>query len=325
MKAIVYEEYGPPEVLHRKELEKPTPEDDEILIRVHATTVTTGDVRMRSFDVPRLFWLAGRMALGFRGPRKILLGCELAGEVEAVGKDVTLFNKGDQIFASTTFGPGTYAEYVCLPEYGPVAIKPANLSYEEAAAVPFGALSALSFLRKANVQQGQKVLINGASGSVGTAAVQLASYLGTEVTGVCGTRNLDLVKALGADKVIDYTREDFTENGETYDVIYDTVGKLAWSDVKGSLKENGTFLAGSMTDFQARWLSMTGDKQVIGGTEPERAEDLVFLREVIEAGKYQPVIDRGYPLEEIPAAHSYVDAGHKTGNVVITINGNIKG
>jgi NADPH:quinone reductase-like Zn-dependent oxidoreductase len=319
MKAVIYEEYGPPDVLQLTELAKPTPKENEVLIRVHATTVTSGDVRMRAFVVPRLFWLPGRIALGIRGPKKSLLGCELAGEIETVGNDVKLFAEDDQVYAATTFGPGTYAEYVCLPEDGPVALKPANMTYEEAAAVPFGALSALNFLRKANIQSGQEVLINGASGAVGTAAVQLAKYYEAEVTGICSTANSELVKSLGADKVIDYTNEDFTQSDQTYDVIYDTVGKLSFSSIENSLKDSGIFLAGSMTAVQGQWLSMRSSRTVIAGTDSEEAEDLAFLKELIEAGKFKPTIDRRYPLEQIPEAHRYVDKGHKKGNVVITV------
>ncbi len=319
MKAVIYEEYGPPDVLQLTELAKPTPKENEVLIRVHATTVTSGDVRMRAFVVPRLFWLPGRIALGIRGPKKSLLGCELAGEIETVGNDVKLFAEDDQVYAATTFGPGTYAEYVCLPEDGPVALKPANMTYEEAAAVPFGALSALNFLRKANIQSGQEVLINGASGAVGTAAVQLAKYYEAEVTGICSTANSELVKSLGADKVIDYTKEDFTQSDQTYDVIYDTVGKLSFSSIENSLKDSGIFLAGSMTAVQGQWLSMRSSRTVIAGTDSEEAEDLAFLKELIEAGKFKPTIDRRYPLEQIPEAHRYVDKGHKKGNVVITV------
>jgi NADPH:quinone reductase-like Zn-dependent oxidoreductase len=319
MKAVIYEEYGPPDVLQLTELAKPTPKENEVLIRVHATTVTSGDVRMRAFVVPRLFWLPGRIALGIRGPKKSLLGCELAGEIETVGNDVKLFAEEDQVYAATTFGPGTYAEYVCLPEDGPVALKPANMTYEEAAAVPFGALSALNFLRKANIQSGQEVLINGASGAVGTAAVQLAKYYEAEVTGICSTANSELVKSLGADKVIDYTNEDFTQSDQTYDVIYDTVGKLSFSSIENSLKDSGIFLAGSMTAVQGQWLSMRSSRTVVAGTDSEEAEDLAFLKELIEAGKFKPTIDRRYPLEQIPEAHRYVDKGHKKGNVVITV------
>jgi NADPH:quinone reductase-like Zn-dependent oxidoreductase len=321
MKAIVYTKFGPPEVLQLQEVEKPTPKDNEVLIKIYATTVVKEDPDMRA-------------SAGFNGilkPRHPILGQELAGEIETIGRDVTRFKPGDPVFGFDMFG--AYAEYKCMPESGALAIKPVNLSYEEAASVPNGALTALPFLRdKGKIQSGQTVLIYGASGSVGAAAVQLARYYGADVSGVCSTTNLEWVKSLGADQVIDYTQEDFSENGKTYDIIFDTVGKRSFSQCKGSLTDEGTYLATVPTPvimLQALWTARNGRKKVkfaAAGLRParEKMKDLVFLKELIEAGKIKPVIDRCYPLEQMSEAHRYVEQGHKKGNVVITVNHNTK-
>ena len=327
MRAMVCKRSGPPDVLQLKRVEKPTPKDNEVLIRIYATTVSAGDCEIRRFKFSFLVSLLVRIDLGFRGPRNKILGQELAGEIEFVGRDVKRFRKGDQVFAVTGLNLGTYAEYICLPEDSPVAIKPTNMTYEEAAAVPFGGSTALNFLRKANIQSGQKVLIYGASGSIGTFAVQLAKYFGAEVTGLCSTTNLELVKSLGASKVIDYTREDFTQNGETYDIIFDTVGKSSFSDCIKSLNKRGIYLQAnpSMSSIvRGKWISMKSSKKVISWLECESIELLLFLKELIEAGKIKSVIDRRYPLEQIADAHTYVGKGHKKGNVVITLEQNNK-
>jgi NADPH:quinone reductase-like Zn-dependent oxidoreductase len=307
MKAIVYEKYGPPEVLQIKEVEKPTPKDDEVLIKNYATTVHIGDTRMRGFKVPKKHWLLMRLFLGIRKPKRQILGMEVSGIIESVGKDVKEFKKGDEVFALTGFDGGGYAEYSSVlaingnEKNGMVVLKPSNISFEEAAAVPAGALTALLHIQKVEVQKGKKILIYGASGSVGTYAVQIAKYYGGEVTGVCSTSNLELVKSIGADKVIDYKKEDFTKSGEVYDVVFDAVFKISKSKCENILKENGIF-----------------DSSHLKIPEP-KTKDLIFIKDLIEKNKLKPVIDKTYPMEQIVEAHRYVDKGHKKGNVVIKI------
>jgi NADPH:quinone reductase-like Zn-dependent oxidoreductase len=328
MKAIVWTKYGPSDGLELREVEKPTPKDDEVLIRIYATTVSAGDCETRSLKFPFLLGLGMRMYVGLRRPTRIkILGQELSGEIESVGKDVRLFKAGDQVFAGLGFGMGAYAEYKCLPEKpgemeGVLAIKPSNVTYGEAAAVPVGGLNAWHFIRQADIQSGQKVLINGAGGSIGTIAIQLAKYFGAEVTAVDSAGKLEMLRAIGADQVIDYTQEDFTKGGETYDVIFDVVGKASFSGCIGSLKEEGIYLLaypGLSQRVRGGWASMTSSKKVISGNASYSPEDLIFLKELIEAGKLKPVIDRGYPLEQIPEAHRYVEKGGKRGNVVILL------
>ena len=322
MRAIVATGYGAADVLQLTEVEKPRPKDNEILVRVRAAPVSAGDIRMRSFSVPPMLWLPARLALGISKPRQPIYGMELAGDVEAVGKDVRRFKVGDQVFASTLEHQfGAHAEYKCLPEDGAVAAKPRQMSYAEAATLAIGAHTALHFLKAGQIQPGQKVLINGASGSVGTYAVQLAKYFGAHVTGVCSTRNMALVQSLGADQVIDYTHVDFSRTGETYDIIFDAVGTTTFAHCNHALKPNGyylhTVLAGAA--LQGRWYALTTGKHVVGGTAAPRSEALAFLAELGETGRLKPVIDRCYALEEIADAHRYVETGRKQGNVVIMV------
>jgi NADPH:quinone reductase-like Zn-dependent oxidoreductase len=335
MKAIVYTEYGPPEVLQLKEVEKPTPKENEVLIRIYAATVNTGDCEMRRSKIPNLIWFLVRIFFGLRKPRKQILGAYLAGEIEAVGKDVKLFRKGDQVFAASGARFGAYAEYMCLPSKYAMATKPTNMTYEEAAAVPLGGLNALHYLRKGKIQSGEKVLINGAGGSFGTFAVQLAKYFGAEVTGVDSTEKLDMLCSIGADRVIDYTQEDFTKNGETYDIIFDVVCRSSFSRIIRSLKQNGRYLltnpSGLLQMVRGLWTSIISSlpvrqtgKKVIFEFAGEKSEDLIFLKELVEGGKIKAVIDRSYPLEQTAEAHRYVEAGHKKGNVVITLGHNNK-
>jgi NADPH:quinone reductase-like Zn-dependent oxidoreductase len=317
MKAMIYENYGAPEVLHLSEVKKPSPKDNEVLIRVHATSVNSGDVRLRKADP-----FAVRFMFGFFKPKRKILGVVLSGEIEEVGKNVKHFKEGDKVFGTTGMKFGAYAEYKCLPEDGVIAIKPTNMTHKEAAAIPFGGNTSLHFLKKGKIQRGQKVLIYGASGALGTSAVQLVKYFGAEVTGVCSTSNIELAKSLGADKVIDYTENDFTKSGEEYDIIFDTVGKSPFSGSVNSLKKNGYYLRAVHMDIasvlRGLWVSLTSNKKVIGGGG-EKVEDLIFLKELAEAGKLKPVIDRTYRLEELAEAHAYVEKGHKKGNVVISI------
>jgi NADPH:quinone reductase-like Zn-dependent oxidoreductase len=326
MKAVVTTKYGPPEVLQLQEVEKPTPKANEILIRIYATTVTAGDCEMRSLQLPLGYQFVLRLGFGFTKPRNKIPGTEVAGEIEAVGKDVKKFKVGDQVFGATGMGFGANAEYIALPDVpgemeGGVALKPANMTFEEAATVPFGGRDALHFLRLGNIQNGQKILINGAGGSIGTFAIQLAKYFGAEVTAVDSTAKLDMLRSIGADHVVDYTREDFTENGEVYDVIFDVIGKISFSRSAGSIKQNGTYLLANPVSqmFQALWTRMRSSYRVIMQTASGTIEDLVFLRGLIEESKLTTVIDRTYPLEQIVEAHKYVEKGGKLGNVVISV------
>ena len=329
MKAIVYTEYGPPEVLHLKDVEKPTPGNNEILIKVHATSVNYGDILTRNFanvpthdfNMPALFMLPTRIAFGLKKPKNQILGSELAGEIEAIGNGVKKFKIGDHVFAYTGMKMRANAEYLCMPEDGMVGIKPDNMTFAEAACVPYGGIMASSHLSKVKIQKGQKVLINGASGGIGSIAVQLCKNFGAEVTGVCGTARLDYVKSLGADKVIDYTQEDFTQNGETYDVIYDILGRSTFSHCKNSLSRNGRYLLASfkmVKILQMIETSIIGKKKVICAIGSEKQKDMTLLKELVESGKIKTIIDRTFPLEQAAEAHKYVEQGLKKGHIVIT-------
>ncbi|WP_420644466.1 NAD(P)-dependent alcohol dehydrogenase [Candidatus Leptofilum sp.] len=332
MKAVVYKEYGPPSVLKLQEVAKPIPKENEILVKIHAASLNFGDLLARkmnsvtpsNFTMPSPLWLPTRLTFGWSHPRNGILGSEFAGDVEAVGSQVTEFKVGDAVFGYRGPSMGANAEYICVPADSLAVHKPANMSYDEAATVPYGGLTALSLLQKVNVQPGQKMLINGASGSIGAAAVQLAKHFGAEVTGICGTPRLSFVRELGADHVIDYTQNDFTQNGKQYDLIFDILGKQSFAAVKGSLTANGRYLLASFKTKQLRqmvWTSIMGGKKVICALSSESRENLLTLKELIEAGAYKAIIDRRFPLAETAVAHQYVETGHKQGPVVITMNG----
>jgi len=327
MKAVIWTMYGPPDVLELREVEKPSPRDNEVLIKIVAATVFAGDCEMRRFDFPISFWLPLRLMFGLTKPRIHILGQELAGEIEATGKEVTQFKIGDPVFAPTDRKFGAYAEYICLPATHPMAIKPANMTFEEAATLPVGGLNALHFLRKGNIQSGQKVLINGAGGGIGTYAVQIAKTFGAEVTAVDSAEKLDMLRSIGADHVIDYTREDFTRKSETYDVIIDVVGKSSFSGSVKALRPNGRYVLGNPRFpgmIRGLWTSMTGSKKVVVALTDYKTGDLDLLRELAEAGKLKSVIDRRYSLEQLTEAHRFVETGQKKGHVVISCTDPIK-
>lgn len=318
MKAISWTKYGAPEVLKLKEFDKPSPKNNEVLIKIHASSVTTGDCRLRAFKVPMGFWLPTRLVFGLIKPRHQIPGMDISGEIESMGKDVELFKKGDMVYGTTGMMLGANAEYTCMPENAALVKKPNNISHEQAVAIIFGGLAAIHFLKdKINIKSGQKIIINGASGAVGTASVQLAKYLGAEVTGVCSTSNIELVESLGAINVIDYTKDDFTKNKETYDVILDAVGNLSFSQCEKMLTKQGKLVLIN-TGLLTNLLSIFR-KNLICGVSGESKENLNFLRELVESGDIVAIIDKMYPLEQAAEAHKYVDAGHKKGNVVLTI------
>ena len=318
MRAVVYEKYGPPEVLQIKEFEKPVPKSNEVLIKVYSTAVTVGDVRLRKADP-----FMARAFNGFFKPKQQILGMNYSGVVEATGQNVNEFKTNDKVYGSTNFAFGTYAEYICVKEDSVITKKPENIDFGQAAALPFGTLTSLYFLRKGKIKNGDKILIYGASGSLGTAAVQLAKYLGAEVSAVCSASNIELVKSLGAGKVIDYTKEDFSEMPDNYEIIYDTVGKIPFLKCMKKLKPKGIYLDAvhipPVAFYKDIWTAVTSNKKIIGGTFTERKEDLLFLNDLIKKGLHKPVMDKRYPFEQISEAHRYVDMGHKKGNVVVTI------
>lgn len=324
MKAVVCTKYGPPEVLQRIETDKPVPKDNEVLVKIMATTANAADARIRGADFPSIFNLPVKMAMGFKGPRKSVLGVELSGVVESVGKNVARFKPGDKIYASTGAAFGAYAEYTCIKESGVIALKPENMTFEEAAAVPHCALAAYFYLKKGKVEKGKKVMIYGASGGIGTFAVQIAKAFGSEVTGVCSTSNLELVKSLGADNVIDYTKENISELDDTFEVIFDTIGKGPITDCVGRLKEKGMYLSAVHLELprilEGMKISLKSSKKVIGGVAVYTTENLNQLKDLAESGKLISVIDKTFTMEQIIEAHAYVDKGHKKGHVVISIN-----
>jgi NADPH:quinone reductase-like Zn-dependent oxidoreductase len=331
MKAIVYREYGGPDVLKMEEIKTPSPEANEVLIKVHAVSVNFGDLMARKFrnispkefNMPLLFWMLARFGFGFRSPKISILGNSFSGEIESIGKEVKQFKIGDKVFGYTGEKMGAYAEYLCLPENGILALKPSNKTPEEASVLPYGALMAINILKKANIQKGQKVLIIGASGGIGSAAVQLAKHhFGAEVTGVCGTPRMMFVKKLGADKVIDYKKEDFTKNGETYDLIIDILGKGTFSACKNSLNQKGIYLLASFKTkklLQMLWTGMTGQKKVVCAMASPAKQDLLFLKQLVEEGKIKSIIGKSFSLDKAAEAHSYAESGKKQGDVVIQI------
>jgi len=329
MKAVLHTKFGPPDELQFKEVEKPVPKDNEVLIKIHATTVTTSDCNARNFTfVPKSFMFFARIMFGFKKPKINILGIDLAGEIEAVGIDVKRFKEGDQVFGSPGVSFGAHAEYICVSEKGAITKKPTNMTDEEAAVISLAGNTALFFIRDlGKIKAGQKILIHGASGAIGTYAVQLAKYYGAEVTGVCSTTNVEMVKSLGAAKVIDYTKEDFTKSDERYDFVFDVVGKTTFSQCKHLLKQKGIYLENMLElkdILKMIWTSIIGGKKIKGGVSKESVENLNFFLELIESGKLKPIIDRSYPLEQTAEAFKYVETGHKKGNVVITVEQNKK-